>query len=760
MQHLNKTLYPLAILIALAAPSTAQPVKALAAEQTGALEKNVQLLASPQTYLGGSQGFFEHIGAAEAVQAIREAPSLNIIGAYQGTSPGSTASAFNLDNMKSAITLMRKCNQLRAQHGLQPLKVDPLLVAQGQACANYSAVVWGHSYQYDNMGENLAWGYPDPFDGWYDREKKIWESPENSEERAYFESYAGDPAQMAHLRNKYPEFYNSVGHYLNIINPYYTHVGAGYIQESSQRGSTNTSELSFGVEKLSASSYTVDEFENLLNAYCNTVQQAAPYHVTISKSYYGYLTVTPERAQAGDTVTVTAIPENNYHLESLTASANVQLRGSGNVRTFTMPAGDVTLSARFEHGSTGTPAEKSSKIRVENWLGSNCIVNVPETAKKGEKVTIIVSGDTSRLDVIDVKSAIGAGVHIALTSEGPNTWSFIMPDVDVTVIVRENHSGSKVHSVIASAGEGGTLTVTPTKAAAGTYISFTPSPSPGYGINKWTISDARGKRITVSSWDGTSGTFAMPDSDASINVTFIKKGAGGDTGEEEKPTDPSKPVDPEKPTDPEAPEENPGGSGGEDKPGGTGGQTDPLSQFTDLDPNGWYKASLTWAVSNGYMNGMGGTTRFEPNKPMSRAQMATVLYNMAGSPSIDAQIVSKFSDCSSSAWYAKAVSWAVRENIFSGYGPDASTFGPNNDITREQAAVVLWRCKHSPTGSGSVHNFPDGDDASSWSRGALSWAIGNGLITGYGNTGKLMPKATLTRAQGATILMRWSGAGK
>lgn len=762
MQHWNRTLYPLAILIALVAVPMAQPVAAIAAEQASSPEATagVQPLASSQSYLAGSRGFFEHIGASEAVQVIDKAPSLDVIGEYQSASPGSTSSAYNLDNMKTAITLMKKCNQLRAQNGLDPLKVDPQLVAQGLACTNYSTVVWGHSQQYGNMGENLAWGYPDPFTGWYDNEKVEWEKPENSEARVYYASLADNPNQMSYLRQKYPDLYLKVGHYLNIISPYYTHIGAGYIESNSQFRSTNTSQLSFARYQFSSKSYSVDEFEQLFNTYYNSVQKTAPYRVNISKSYFGHLEVSPERAQAGDTVTISVVPADGYHLASLTASPSAQISGTGNVRTFTMPSGNVTLAATFEKGSTETPVQKSYKIKVENWLGSNCIVNVPSSAVENQKVTFSVSGDTSDLGIVEVRRALYAGTPVALTNTGTNTWTFTMPAADVTIIVKYNPSGATAHNVIATAGEGGTLTVSPTKATAGTYISFTPTPNAGYGINKWTITDAQGKTIAVSSWDGKTGTFTMPDSDVRINVTFVKKNTGGSTGGDEKPTDPNKPTEPEKPTDPETPGENPGGSGNEDEQGNTGGQTSPLEQFTDLEPNGWYKTSLTWAISNGYMNGIGGTTRFEPNKAMTRAQMAAVLYNMAGSPSINTSIVNKFSDCTPSAWYAKAVAWAVREGIFSGYGPNATTFGPNNDITREQAAVVLWRYKGSPAGTGSIHGFPDGNDANTWSRSALSWAIGNGLITGYGNTGKLMPNATLTRAQGATILMRWSGAGK
>lgn len=328
---------------------------------------------------------------------------------------------------------------------------------------------------------------------------------------------------MSYLKQKYPDLYLKVGHYLNIISPYYTHIGAGYIESNSQFRSTNTSQLSFARHQFSSKSYSVDEFEQLFNTYYNSVQKTAPYRVNISKSYFGHLEVSPERAQAGDTVTITAVPADGYHLASLTASPSAQISGTGNVRTFTMPSGNVTLAATFEKGSTETPVQKSYKIKVENWLGSNCIVNVPSSAVENQKVTFSVSGDTSDLGIVEVRRALYAGTPVALTNTGTNTWTFTMPAADVTIIVKYSPSGATAHNVIATAGEGGTLTVSPTKATAGTYISFTPTPNAGYGINKWTITDAQGKTIAVSSWDGKTGTFTMPDSDVRINVTFVKK---------------------------------------------------------------------------------------------------------------------------------------------------------------------------------------------------------------------------------------------
>ncbi len=130
--------------------------------------------------------------------------------------------------------------------------------------------------------------------------------------------------------------------------------------------------------------------------------------------------------------------------------------------------------------------------------------------------------------------------------------------------------------------------------------------------------------------------------------------------------------------------------------------------------------------------------------------LSQILYNKEGRPSItDAN---KFTDVASGAWYTDAVSWAVSRGIVDGYSN--GRFAPNDNITREQLAVMLWRYAGSPAAADGELHFTDADKAGSYARDALRWAVGNGILNGLGG-GKLNPKGLATRAQVATMLMRY-----
>ena len=108
-----------------------------------------------------------------------------------------------------------------------------------------------------------------------------------------------------------------------------------------------------------------------------------------------------------------------------------------------------------------------------------------------------------------------------------------------------------------------------------------------------------------------------------------------------------------------------------------------------------------------------------------------------------------FSDVNSGAWYEEGVVWAAENGIVNGYGDDQ--FGPNDDITREQFVVVLWRYAGSPKAGSQVLDFVDADQVSGYALEALCWAVENGILHGVGN-GVLDPGGTATRAQAAQLL--------
>ena len=175
--------------------------------------------------------------------------------------------------------------------------------------------------------------------------------------------------------------------------------------------------------------------------------------------------------------------------------------------------------------------------------------------------------------------------------------------------------------------------------------------------------------------------------------------------------------------------------------------------FTDINLDAWYMTEVEFAMANKFMSGY-GDGRFAPDAPLSRAMLAQILYNMAGKPRV-ANCV--FVDVPSRAWYYDAVTWAAANGIVSGYGN--GLFGPNDPITREQLATMLYRYEQSQ-GGGFVNDwaflldYPDRDKVSGYAYEALCWCTMNGIITGM-DGGTLNPQGTATRAQAAVMLVRF-----
>lgn len=181
----------------------------------------------------------------------------------------------------------------------------------------------------------------------------------------------------------------------------------------------------------------------------------------------------------------------------------------------------------------------------------------------------------------------------------------------------------------------------------------------------------------------------------------------------------------------------------------------PSKAFTDLDADAWYHEGVDYALTNGLMNGVGGG-RFEPDGQLTRAQLVTVLYRAAGEPDTGKQ-VNPFTDVADDAWYTKAVIWAANNGIVNGVAKN--TFAPDDSITREQIAAMLYRYAGAEAAKeDKLSAFPDAAKVSDWAKEALNWAVASGLINGVADangTANLEPQATATRAQIATILMRW-----
>ena len=178
-----------------------------------------------------------------------------------------------------------------------------------------------------------------------------------------------------------------------------------------------------------------------------------------------------------------------------------------------------------------------------------------------------------------------------------------------------------------------------------------------------------------------------------------------------------------------------------------------LSQFDDIVATEWYHDGIHFCVEEGIMNGM-GEGKFAPNENTTRAQLVMMLYRLAGAPDIEGK-TEPFSDVSDTDWFYAPIVWAYENKVVNGVSD--TEFAPNAGVTREQVATILHRYLGEPEGTGKLDAFPDVADVSEYAVAPLTWAVGEGLITGIAQadgTALLAPTGNATRAQIATILMR------
>lgn len=177
-------------------------------------------------------------------------------------------------------------------------------------------------------------------------------------------------------------------------------------------------------------------------------------------------------------------------------------------------------------------------------------------------------------------------------------------------------------------------------------------------------------------------------------------------------------------------------------------EPDEASNFSDVPADAWYAQAVSYCRENGLMSGTSADT-FSPDTVTSRAMLTTILWRQAGSPALSRH--SDFADTAADAWYREALDWAVEQGIISGY--DDGRFGPNDPITREQFAILLWRSAGSPD-AGSSQPFTDQDDISDYAAEVVAWVRSEGIIGGKeGN--RFDPQGLATRAETAVMLYRF-----
>ena len=260
--------------------------------------------------------------------------------------------------------------------------------------------------------------------------------------------------------------------------------------------------------------------------------------------------------------------------------------------------------------------------------------------------------------------------------------------------------------------DGGAVEVSPSRPHRGDTVTVTPEPEEGQEVRDVVVTDKDGEPVEVTdNGDGT-WTFEQPAGKVTITVAF----------------------------------------------GCDGGELCPGHAFADVDPSAWYHDAVDWAVTSGAILGYADTGLFGPDDALTRAQMATILCRLAEDQSDRVDELPP--DVPADAWYAGTVSWALASGVFN--GNDDGTFSPDEAISREQVACVLYNraaaAGQDVSARADLASFPDASEVSGWAREAMSWAVAEGVFSGAelpDGSRELQPARALTRAEGAAVLMNW-----
>ena len=172
------------------------------------------------------------------------------------------------------------------------------------------------------------------------------------------------------------------------------------------------------------------------------------------------------------------------------------------------------------------------------------------------------------------------------------------------------------------------------------------------------------------------------------------------------------------------------------------------TSFSDVDANAWYAEAVIYCREHNLMAGT-GNNQFAPESNLTRAQLATVLYRIEGTPTVTG--TDAFTDTPDGAWYSDAVLWASQQELIGGYG--GGLFGPNDPVTREQMTTIFWRYAGSPV-AGGANNYTDNASIASYAVSAVNWASANNIVRPV-SSGTFAPKSSATRAQVADALMNY-----
>lgn len=417
-------------------------------------------------------------------------------------------------------------------------------------------------------------------------------------------------------------------------------------------------------------------------------------------------------ANEGDIVTMTVNTVSGYKIKSVAYNNSLgYITGGYYSYDSTQFSYTFTMEDRDTYFTINTEATGNYTISVSNansYYGSVSIKNGIEKANYGDTVTFTVRPAYQYiLKSVSVytNDSYRQSIQVTRDKYDWNTFSFTMPNAGVVIAPTYT---SDYYTISVDGGSHGSVSIEAEPAGTNSYygirneyVYIDATPNTGYKVKSVTVVDKYNDSIRVYE-SSTSGRyyFTMPDCNVTVKVEFTPRVMS-----------------------------NP---------------------FTDVRSTDWFYDAVNYVYSEGIMDGT-SVYMFSPNNATSRGMLVTILWRLAGQPVVTG---TSFSDVSSSAYYYYAVLWASKYGIVDGLGNNM--FGPDQAITREQFAVILYRyaqhCGYSTSANSTLVGYADSNKISSYALTAMRWACGAGLFEGD-ERANLNPQGQTTRAAAAKLLM-------
>ena len=444
------------------------------------------------------------------------------------------------------------------------------------------------------------------------------------------------------------------------------------------------------------------------------------YTVTTNIPTGGSVTATPSTGlKLNDTVTVTVQPYDGYYLKSLTVGgADVTNLVTwdwywnwyyGRTGTYSFAVtGNTSVVAEFATWYDGDIAciydGRFGNVTLNVWSQALDKFVPYTTASKGDLVQVIVepyNGYAMKSLNISERNYWGSSVDYWQSWKHDNVYYFYMPDSDVNLYVDFTEAVSE-HIVYVDRAANGSLKADTTWAADGQIVYVTATPDTGYVLSSLFVKTAKGDQLKVYEAKKT-GTyyFYMPDQYVTVSAYFAPAASA--------------------------------------------------LPFNDVAYKSWYYDAVKFVYDKGIMDGV-SYYKFAPDATITRGMVVTMLWRMAGEPY---EAAAGFTDVAAGRYYTTAVAWAAKNGIVEGM--TATTFAPDQAITREQLASILYRYAKwlGFSGYGSdISGYTDAGKVSSYAYDAMSWAVRSGVVTGT-SARVLDPQGTASRAAAAQMFMNF-----